>query len=191
MTAHARWYDPERGVFMSRAPYQPDVEHPYNFCLQDPINFVDPDGAKPNHWDWWNPFDNISYGFDWMLDRGFDAAHMVGMNPENWGTDKGDWWNCFATCMVQSGSPIDLGDWAAPFSALPKKFLPPFRVVNQKQRLTTILSSIDHFLETGWLRNLGRGLSKVATPLTLGEGLWDAGRLTKCAAECSGDSCSY
>jgi hypothetical protein len=44
MTAHARWYDPERGRFMSRAPYQPHIEHQYGFVENDPINFTDPTG---------------------------------------------------------------------------------------------------------------------------------------------------
>ena len=45
MTAHARWYDPERGRFMSRDPAGfVDGPNVYQFVLNDPINFNDPTG---------------------------------------------------------------------------------------------------------------------------------------------------
>jgi len=41
---NARWYDPELGQYISRTDFDPDEEHPYAFCEDDPISYVDPDG---------------------------------------------------------------------------------------------------------------------------------------------------
>lgn len=45
MAAHARWYDPERGRFMSREPVA--LNSRYDFNLNAPVNFKDPTGLLP------------------------------------------------------------------------------------------------------------------------------------------------
>ena len=41
---YQRWYMPETGTFMSRAPYPPMMERPYVHSESDPVNFADPNG---------------------------------------------------------------------------------------------------------------------------------------------------
>jgi len=40
----ARYYAPEMGCLITVAPYPPDVEHPYVYCENNPINRIDPMG---------------------------------------------------------------------------------------------------------------------------------------------------
>jgi RHS repeat-associated protein len=40
----ARWYDPTTGRFISPSPYDRNVEQPYVFAENNPLNYVDPDG---------------------------------------------------------------------------------------------------------------------------------------------------
>jgi RHS repeat-associated protein len=77
-------------------------------------------------------------------------------------------------------------------SAVPKRAVPPFRVPNPRQPLTTPASVAAHgvtraFPQSAVARNLARGLrgggrvvSRVATPLTIAEGLYDIGVLGYC-----------
>lgn len=44
---YQRWYAPETGTFLSRAPYGPDVENEYGFAFNEPTSFVDALGASP------------------------------------------------------------------------------------------------------------------------------------------------
>ena len=39
-----RWYDPSLGVFITRAPFPPQIEHPYSYVESNPINSFDPNG---------------------------------------------------------------------------------------------------------------------------------------------------
>ena len=41
---YARWYDPVVGRFISRSVLPTDIEHPYVYCSNDPLNHVDPNG---------------------------------------------------------------------------------------------------------------------------------------------------
>jgi hypothetical protein len=78
-------------------------------------------------------------------------------------------------------------------SAVPKRVVPPFRVPNPNQPLTTPASVAAHgvnraFPQSAAARNFARGLrgtgrvvSRVATPLTIAEGLYDIGVLGYCA----------
>lgn len=43
---HQRWYSPETGTFMRRAPVKPQYEHAFSFASQRPTNRIDPDGRK-------------------------------------------------------------------------------------------------------------------------------------------------
>ncbi len=44
---YQRWYAPETGTFLSRAPYPPMMEHEYGFALNEPTTFGDDEGAFP------------------------------------------------------------------------------------------------------------------------------------------------
>lgn len=82
-----------------------------------------------------------------------------------------------------------------PFSALPKRILPPFRVVNPQNPLTTIPSSIANRLGGrssrlgSFLRNAGRVVSRFATPAVIFEGFYDGTTVVACVAECASDPC--
>jgi len=41
-----RWYFPETGTFVSKAPYPPRMEHGYNAYMQVPSKYVDPRGEQ-------------------------------------------------------------------------------------------------------------------------------------------------
>jgi RHS repeat-associated protein len=43
---YQRWYSPETGMFMRRAPVKPQYEHAFSFASQRPTNRIDPDGRK-------------------------------------------------------------------------------------------------------------------------------------------------
>ncbi len=48
----ARYYDPRISIWQSVDPLAETMPFasPYNYCLQNPINLVDPDGKKPTDW---------------------------------------------------------------------------------------------------------------------------------------------
>ena len=46
----ARWYDPTIGRWLSREPTGIDGPNLYHFCLNDPINWFDPDGERVMRW---------------------------------------------------------------------------------------------------------------------------------------------
>lgn len=46
---NARYYDPEDGRFLTEDTYrgendQPDIQHLYVYCANNPVNYVDPSG---------------------------------------------------------------------------------------------------------------------------------------------------
>jgi RHS repeat-associated protein len=47
---YQRWYLPETGTFLSKAPYPPMREHNYTFVRQSPALYIDPWGRR-----WWLP----------------------------------------------------------------------------------------------------------------------------------------
>jgi hypothetical protein len=77
--------------------------------------------------------------------------------------------------------------------AIPKRLVPPFRVPHSSSPLTTPASAVGFQLRRAFpnsglakslsraLRAGGRAVSRVATPLTIAEGLYDIGVLTACA----------
>ena len=42
---YQRWYDPQTATFASRAPFPPDVEHPYQYAWNEPVINIDPNGT--------------------------------------------------------------------------------------------------------------------------------------------------
>ena len=153
-----RDYDPETGRWTAKDPilFAGGDTDLYGYCLDDPINWIDPEGLS--------------------------------------------WSDCWADCIEQNRLPV----WYAIFgSAVPKKLVPPFRVVRQDQRLTTPLSVVSHYLSkltprqhkkiarliSRNLRVAGRVISKVATPLTIAEGLWSWCVIAYCAADCGETPC--
>jgi RHS repeat-associated protein len=101
------------------------------------------------------------------------------------------WTDCYAQC-IENNRFDNLLPLA--FSALPKRFLPPFRVVNPNQPLTTIPSVIAHYLPKGsiasGLRTAGRFASRIATPILVFEGFYDLGLLGSCAELCHRNPCN-
>jgi RHS repeat-associated protein len=102
------------------------------------------------------------------------------------------WDQCWASCIEARRLPF----WQViPFSALPKRVLPPFRVVNPTQPTTTVSSSAAHLLggrssaAGSALRNFGRRVSSVGTALTIFEGFFDLTVVIDCANDCSSDPC--
>jgi RHS repeat-associated protein len=102
------------------------------------------------------------------------------------------WEDCWGDCI--SARRLKLWE-VIPFSALPKRVLPPFRVPWASQPLTTISSSLGHLLGGrasavgSAFRTAGRYTSPVATAMTVFEGFYDAATIGYCAAQCSSDSC--
>lgn len=39
-----RWYEPQIGRFITTSLLTPDREHPYDYCLNNPTNLIDPEG---------------------------------------------------------------------------------------------------------------------------------------------------
>jgi len=101
------------------------------------------------------------------------------------------WTDCYAQCIENHRFDNLL---PVVFSGLPKRFLPPFRVVNSEQPLTTIPSVIAHYLPRGaiatGLRTAGRFASRIATPLLVFEGFYDLGLLGSCAELCYRNPCN-
>ncbi len=134
------------------------------------------------------------------FEGGINLYQYVLGNPINFVDPLGlkTWSNCWSNCIIKNRfHPIDtlvtsLG------SAYPKKMLPPFRIVRQKQRLTTISSSIGGFFRksekwpdlTDKMRSFGRGMSRIATPLFIFEGVYDIGVIAYCAKKCKDTLCS-
>ena len=199
---NARWYDRERGSFLSHTSHSPVVEHQYGFNVADPVNYVDIDGNKPNHWDWWNPFDDISYGFDWVLDKGFDAANMVGLHPEDWGSSKGDWFHCFAKCLEcnNAANPYaGIGAYLGGGAQWPKAWMNE-KIYNNADRVGSLfhkwkgrpgfIKRYGNFIK-GRPWKWGKAFGSTSSALFIGEGMWALAVETKCMAECSGDTNSY
>ena len=125
---------------------------------------------------------------------------MVGLNPENWGSDQSDYFNCFAKCLEENNAGDIFaagGAWLASDGPHPKGYIPR----KGESWFTSIPRHISIATGWGWAKDWanalkGRGslrkLGKFAGPaLTLVEGGWALGVEAKCAAECAGDSCSY
>jgi len=110
-----------------------------------------------------------------------NETDRLGLAPDTW-------FECWAKC-------IERRRFELPFpliSAWPKELLPPFRVVDPKDRLTNPLSSLMYLMRDIlpedlrlFLRHeIGRPLSYIGTPLTLGEGFWDWYVIIDCAKKC-------
>ena len=102
------------------------------------------------------------------------------------------WSQCWGDCLAARR----LDYWKViPFSALPKRILPPFRVPRPNNPLTSIPSSLGHLLGGrstalgSALRTAGRYLSRIATPVTVFEGFYDAATIVTCTSECSSNPC--
>lgn len=102
------------------------------------------------------------------------------------------WSDCWGDCIEARR-----WDWweVIPFSALPKRMLPPFRVPRPDQPLTTVPSSVAHLLGGGSsragaaLRSAGRFVSRFATPVVVFEGFYDGTTVLYCAGQCASDPC--
>jgi len=186
MYYRARWYDPQQGRFVSMDPvgFRGGDVNLYAYVLNNPANFRDPTGTQRADRD--RPGD-----IEWA--RGLkEAIDRIPTSPvrKPLCCNK-TWTDCYAQCIennrLDSLLPV-LG------SALPKRLLPPFRVVTPTQPLTTIPSTVAHYTPNarlaGGLRGVGRLSSRVATPLVVFEGFYDWGLLGSCAELCHRDPCN-
>jgi RHS repeat-associated protein len=168
-----RFYDPETGRYISADPIGlAGGINLYAYTGGDPINWIDPEG--------------LAYGPAEQKFADNFKGYPKGME------------NCIAKCIKKKRL-----DWetlpALLGSELPKKLVPPFRVVRSTQRTTTASSSIAHGINriigqktivSEGLRTFGRGLSRYATPLFLAEGFYDWFVIVDCGYKCAEDPCS-
>jgi hypothetical protein len=104
------------------------------------------------------------------------------------------WSSCWGDCIREHR--LDWWELIAG-SAIPKRLVPPFRVPNPNQPLTTPASVVAHHIRRAapsiarGLRAAGRLVSKVATPLTIIEGFYDWGVIGWCGFECKQDPCQF
>lgn len=182
----ARFYDTQLGRFMSEDPigFTTGDVNLYGYVLNNPANFRDPSGTQRADRD--RPGD-----IEWSRRLKKAIDRMPTQAASNSSCCKKTWTECYAQCVenhrLDSLLPV-LG------SALPKRLLPPFRVVAPSQPLTTITSSFAHYISNpriaGILRTAGRNVSRVATPVLIFEGFYDWGILGSCAELCHRNPCN-
>jgi|GEM_PF-1161843 len=133
----------------------------------------------------WTDWENLSGYWD---DKITDAVGQIPLTP-----CEEEFINCWGNCVERYRfNPVLTLN--AVGSALPKRLLPPWRVVNSKQPITTLLSVLAHYIRDDFvaeaIRYNGRIISKAATPLTVFEGFYDIGTISNCAFECRGNTCT-
>jgi RHS repeat-associated protein len=182
----ARWYDSQVGRFISEDPIGfngGDINF-YVYVVNNPANFRDPTGLQRADRD--RPGD-----IEWArgLKKAIDRMPISPAEKPN--CCNKTWTDCYAQCVenhrLDNLLPV-LG------SALPKKLLPPFRVVKSSQRVTTVASSVAHYVPKEGLatalRSGGRIVSRIATPVLIFEGFYDWGILGSCAELCHRNPCN-
>jgi RHS repeat-associated protein len=188
MYYRARWYDSQHGRFISEDPigFRGGVNL-YSYVGNAVPNMIDPLGtqrlyaphAPPptlsnDDRQWWKDFWGSFFG------RSTYCCQKT-------------WTDCYAQCV--ENNRFD-NFFPLLISAVPKRILPPFRVVAPSQPLTTPLSSSGHVLRNvapelaADLRGIGRSFSKVGTPLLVFEGFYDWGVLGSCAELCHRNPCN-
>jgi RHS repeat-associated protein len=172
-----RYYSPSTGRYTSVDPLAPfDDLNLYAYSQSSPLSFSDPLGL-------------------FSLEESIVGSAAAAIPLD------GRYGKCLADCI----DGLNLGPLSLVpplFSRLPKEFLPPFRVIPTGAPGaggTTILSSIAGSLSRGGyisssaraaMRSAGRGLSKVATPITLSGGAYSYGIIGYCSVKCLDSPCS-
>ncbi len=98
-----RWYDPTVGRFLQQDPWLGSIYHPltlnaYAYCLNDPVNMVDPSGA-----------------IVWFLVVGAAAGGLaawlwyVGSDPEDLDVEEGGWSTFTGICSGVGDAAAELG----------------------------------------------------------------------------------
>jgi len=187
LSYRARFYDPQLGRFITEDPirFVGDDENWYTYVNGNPISDTDPSGFKRKK--------------RYRIPRRKDPLIPVPnqklkptANNKTYCCTK-TWTECYAQ-RVENNRLDSL--IPAALSALPKRMLPPFRVVQSEQRLTTVSSVIAHYLPESMegaataLRGAGRLASTVGTPLLVFEGFYDWGVLGSCAELCHRNPCN-
>jgi len=104
----------------------------------------------------------------------------------------GDFGDCWGDCIKRWR--LD-NLWPLTATTLPKRVLPPFRVVDRSQPFTTLMSSVGHMLGGSRsvvgraMRATGRMLNPIADVATVFEGFWDLTIITECAGSCKMHPC--
>lgn len=199
-----RDYNPSTGRYVQRDPIGLlGGINAYQYANANSLKHIDPDGlwsvgeqikrfGESLEWAYDEASEKINYQFnrfkdslDWAY-REFKIFDFM----EASGIDDFLLNDCAMDCIRNGRVPA--GFVAAPVALLPfpKKVLPPYRVVLQSQRKTTLLSVLAHFLKNGpikrFIREAGRVASeKVVPPVLVGEGAWDLGTIVRCYIICT------
>ena len=93
---NARYYNPEDGRFLSEDTYrgevnQPDTQHLYVYCKDNPINYVDPSGHK------YSPSKAANYAYKWGMKFNPQYANHTG---------QGDCTNFVSQCVHAGGKSM-------------------------------------------------------------------------------------
>jgi len=189
MYYRTRWYNPQVGRFISEDPigFKAGDANLYAYVFNNPANFRDPTGLQRADRD--RPGD-----IEWSRNLRKAIDRMPTSVPAKSNCCDKTWTDCWAQCI--ENHRLDNLLIALGTSALPKRIVPPFRVVQPSQRLTTAMSSTGNVLRKVTpnlardLRGLGRSFYKVGTPLLVFEGFYDWGIIGSCAELCNRNPCN-
>lgn len=179
----ARSLDTETGRFLARDPATPDLTSPetislYGFANASPLLFRDPTGERSL----------VEVSLVTVALASFSGGLARGFLIRTGGDDGQP--NDVLECLEQKLIPLEASALALGTSALPKALLPPFRRIGIPT--TDILSEIAFVIRTisgpgtlafalgARLRNVGRLLSNVGTPLLVGDGFFSLGQISGC-----------
>jgi uncharacterized protein RhaS with RHS repeats len=92
-----RYYDPETGLWLSKDPirFNGGDTNLYGYVMQDPVNFIDPDGKSAISVGFWDFFRDVKDTEEDMREKyslleKIRKQFMCKINPDKCGTDPAD-----------------------------------------------------------------------------------------------------